>query len=112
MRTVNAIHTKEQRFRQQENAQLTYTVNWAAQLDTGDTISASAWSTEDSGVTIASESNTTTTASAQLSADSPGSYRIVNKVTTANGDVDERIIALVVEDNDETAAADDYWFVR
>lgn len=85
------------RSRQTENAALTYTVNWAAELDT-DTVSSSTWSSEDSGITIANEANTTTETSCRLSG-STGRYRIVNKVVTANGDTIERYVDLSIIDN-------------
>ncbi|MEN8171408.1 MAG: hypothetical protein ABFS03_00860 [Chloroflexota bacterium] len=53
-RILNARH-RELRARQTENGALTYTINYAAELDT-DTISTSTWSSEDSGLTIANES--------------------------------------------------------
>lgn len=96
-RTLNARWT-ELKAKQTENAAETYTVNWAAELDT-DTISTSTWSTEDSGATIANEANTTTTASARLSGD-VGRYRIINKIVTAAGDTMERYIDLTVMEND------------
>ena len=87
-----------------ENAAKTFTVNWAGQLDT-DTISTSSWSTEDSSLTIANESNTTTTASARLSGDI-GTHRAVNKIVTAAGDTLERYIDLTIEDNSSGYAYD------
>ncbi len=91
---------------QTENAAKTYTVNWSAQLGS-DTISTSTWTTEDSAVTIANESNTTTSASCRLSGD-VGRYRVVNKIVTAAGDTDERYIDLTVKDNTRIYR-DDYW---
>ena len=96
-RTLNA-RFNELQAKQTEDSAETYTVNWAAELDT-DTISTSAWSAEDSGVTIANEANTTTTTSARLSG-SPGRYRIINKITTAAGDTMERYLDLIVMEND------------
>lgn len=109
MRNVNAAHNNEYRFRQQENAALTYTVNWAGQLDS-DTISTSTWSSEDSGVTISGESNTTTEASARVTGANPGTYRVVNKIVTAGGDTDERVIIVRVDDNDNQVNGSDYWY--
>lgn len=108
VRTVNALRYSETPFHQSENAALTYTVNWAGVLDT-DTISTSTWSCEASSVTIAGEANTTTTASARLSASAPGTYRVVNKIVTAAGDTDERVVVLMVAYNDESRIDGDYW---
>lgn len=91
---------------QLENEAETYTMNWAGELDT-DTISSDTWTTEDS-LTIANESNTTTTSVCRLSASNPGSYRVVNQIVTANGDTLERIIDLYVKDNSPNDVFLDY----
>lgn len=91
---------------QHENAAKTYTINWAAQL-AGDTIATSTWSSEDSGVTIANEVNTTLIASCRISG-SIGRYRIVNKIVTAAGDTDERYLDISIRDNTQIFT-DDYW---
>lgn len=96
--------------RQSENAARVYTVNWASELDT-DTISTSTWSCEDSNVTIASDSNTTTTAYATISG-SIGEYRIVNKIVTAAGETDERYIDLKIMDNTKYYASTQYYDYR
>ena len=83
---------------QTEDSAQTYTVNWAAELDT-DTISTSTWTAEDSGLIIANESNTTQSASARLSGDT-GRYRIINKIVTTAGDTMERYIDLIIMEND------------
>ena len=95
-KTLNARYT-ELKAEQNENAAITYTINYAAELDT-DTVSTSTWSCEDSGITIASESNTTKLTSARLSGD-VGQYRIVNKVVTTAGDTIERYVDLIIKDN-------------
>ena len=107
-RELNALTQRVGCFVQAENANATYTVNWAALLDT-DTISSSAWSSEDAGVTISNESATTTEATARLTGD-VGRYRIVNQVTTASGDTYERWLDLTVKDNTSgyTHSTDDY----
>lgn len=107
-RTLNALSGQCLKYTQAENSALTYTVNWAAILDT-DTVSSSTWTAEDSGLTIANEANTTTTTSARLSG-SPGKYRATNKVVTAAGDTHERYIDLTIKDND-AGYTDDYGFV-
>jgi len=91
---------------QGENAAITYTLNWIPRLD-GDTIASSTWSSEDSGVTIANEANTTVKASARLSA-SPGKYLLTNKITlTTSGDTFEQQFQLRVKDN-QSGAGNDY----
>lgn len=102
--TLNALQHRMLDFRQEENAAVTYVVNWAAFLD-GDTISTSSWSTEDGSLTIANEANTTTTASCRLSGD-VGKYRAVNKIVTAAGDTHERYIDLAIRDNTSGYAYD------
>lgn len=91
-------------FSQGENSARTYTVNWSSRLD-GDTISTSTWTAETTGVTIASEANTNTTASARLSG-TPGRYLLTNKVTTSSGDTMETQIILQVKNNDRSLASD------
>jgi len=106
-RTLNAIQANTLQALQQENAALTYTVNWASVLDT-DTISSSTWTTEDSGLTIANAASSTTTTSCRLSGD-PGRYRAVNKIVTAAGDTYERYVDITILDN-TSGYARDYGF--
>lgn len=106
-RTLNAIQSQCLRCTQAENSAMTYTVNWAALLDT-ETVSTSTWTAEDSGLTIANEANTTQETSARLSGD-PGRYRATNKVVTSSGDTHERYIDLTILDND-AGYTDDYGF--
>lgn len=94
---------------QQENANITYTVNWIPRLD-GDTIATSTWTAENSGATIASESNTTQKASAKFSG-TPGRYLFTNKVTLSGGDVLEFQFQLIIKDND-AGFVNDYWPAR
>ena len=107
-RTLNARY-RELIAKQSENAALTYTINYAAELDT-DTISTSTWSSEDSGVTIANDANTTTQATVRLSGD-VGRYRVVNKIVTAAGDTMERYIDLRIVDNSKLFWPDFGWFL-
>jgi len=101
-RTLNSLQFYEITIRQHENAAPTYTIQWASDLGTGVTISTSTWSTEDSNLTIASEANTTTQTSARLSSTSKGTYTAVNKITTSDGDTFERILRLIIGDNNKT----------
>ncbi len=82
-----------------KNESVGHTLNWGNIL-AGDTISTSTWDTEgtSTGLTIGSESNTTTTTTAQFSAGEPGAeYLVVNKITTAAGDTLERVLNLRVD---------------
>lgn len=103
-RSINALQHRCQAYQQAENAVLDYTINYASLLNT-DTISTSSWSSRQNGVTIALTSNTTTTATAKLSG-TPGQYRVVNKIVTANGLTDERIINLTILSNDDLSTKD------
>lgn len=103
-RTINALQHRSQAYQQSENALLDYTVNYASLLNT-DTITTSTWSSSQNGATIVSTSNTTTTATAKISA-TPGKYRIINKIVTANGLTDERIIILDIPSNDDLSTED------
>ena len=102
-RTLNALHPSGL-FSQQENEVIVYSVNWAGVLNT-DTISVSTWTAENSSPTIASESNTTTLASAKLSG-SPGTYMITNKITTAAGETREKQLTLKIKDNNSDYISD------
>ena len=73
---------------------LDYQVNWATFLGT-DTISRSAW-TVPTGITQASDTNTTTTATIWLSGGTDGSdYELANKIVTAGGRTAERTIRIL-----------------
>lgn len=103
-RTVNALRYDTATFQQSENAVLDYTINWESEIGS-DTISTSTWSTEDSGITISNTSDTDTTATCKLTGD-PGRYRVVNKIVTAGGLTDERVIELVVTENNRVTSSD------
>lgn len=92
--------------KQAENEAIRYIIDWSAQLDT-DTIKTSTWSSEDSGVTIATEGTLDNQAYATLSGD-VGCYRVVNKVTTTLGLKSERYIDLTIMDNSKRCLYD-YW---
>lgn len=97
--TVNALWS-DGLFTQKENAEVTYTINWAPYLDT-DTILSSTWVSETSGSTIANEANTTIEVSARLSG-TPGRYLFTNKVVLASGDTREKQIDLLITKNDQS----------
>lgn len=76
-------------------AVLDYGINWATWLN-GDTISTSTW-TVPTGITQASESETTTVATIWLSGGTAGEdYLVTNKITTNGGRTDERTIRVSV----------------
>lgn len=99
-RTINPLTASRAVFSQGENSALPYTIDYGPMLN-GDTITASTWICRDALAIVAS--NTTTTATATISG-SPGTYAIVNKITTAAGLVDERKLVLTIVENDEPTA--------
>jgi hypothetical protein len=103
-RTVNAIRFDRSVFEQSENAKLDYTINWESELGS-DTISTSTWTTEDTGITISDTASTTTTATCQLTGQ-PGRYHVINKIVTTAGLIDERVIELVITENNSVMASD------
>lgn len=78
-------------------AVLDYTFDWSDWLVGGDTISTSTWTAED-GITVDSNSKTSTTTTVWLSGGTAAeSYRVVNHIVTAGGRTDERTLAVPVE---------------
>lgn len=78
-------------FEKDPDAILDYQINWATWLST-DTIGTSTW-TVPTGITKVSDTNTTTTATIWLSGGTADTdYRLVNRITTANGRTEERSI--------------------
>ncbi len=73
--------------------------NWATWLDT-DTISASSWTVEDSGViTIDSNSFTDTVTAVWVSGGTTGGrYELTNIITTVGGAKEERTLKIVLKD--------------
>lgn len=81
-------------WRKDPNATLDYTVNWAPWLPDGDAIDSVAWEVP-AGLTLVSSSNTTTKATAFLSGGELGErYRVVCRVTTTGGRIDDRTVQL------------------
>lgn len=75
------------------SAVLDYQFDWSAWLGT-DTIATSAW-TAPTGITVNSESETTTTATVWLSGGTDGAnYAVVNEITTAGGRTDQRTLTI------------------
>ncbi len=84
-------------FRKDPNAVLDFGFDWSEWLDTGETISSSAW-TVPSGITEDSTSNTTTTTTIWLSGGTAGEpYDLVNRVTTSSGRTDDRTMTVICE---------------
>jgi len=74
---------------------LSYQVNWAI-LHPSETITVSAW-TVTIGIALNDESNTTTTATIEISADTEGIAYATNHVTFASGLEDERTLTFDIE---------------
>ena len=84
-------------FYKDPDAVLDYTIDWETWLDS-DTISTSTW-TVPSGITKASDTNTTTTTTIWLSGGTAGtSYDLLNRVVTAGGRTDDRTITIIVRE--------------
>jgi hypothetical protein len=80
------------------DAVLDYEVHWASWLD-ADTIDTSEWVDVDDGITVDSDSHTTATATVWLSGGTVGaSYRLTNRITTADGRTDDRTITVVIRE--------------
>lgn len=79
-------------------AVLDYSINWTDWLPDGDTITTSTW-TADAGITMDSDSNTTTAATVWVSGGTVGeSYNLVNHIVTADGREDDRTIIIRVRE--------------
>ena len=80
---------------------VSYRLDWADTLnlsDPADTISTSSWDAE-SGITVDSDSNTTSTATVTLSSGTAGNvYVVTNTIVTAGGSTYNRSISVVVTD--------------
>lgn len=75
-------------------AVLDYSVDWSAWLVSGETIANSSW-TVSSGLTLGTDSNTTTVATAWISGGTAGrNYTATNHIVTSAGREDDRSIAL------------------
>jgi len=101
-RTINPLTTRRAVFQQQGNAALTYSIDYTAMLN-GDAITASTWACRDA-ISIAPSLNGQV-ASAFVGGKA-GNYTIVNKITTASGQTDERLIVLNIRANDEGVQGD------
>lgn len=78
------------------DAVLDYSWDWEDNLVAGDQISLSSWEATP-GITIDSDSNTTTTATAWLSGGTADvSYTLTNQIVTTGGRTDERSMTIKV----------------
>jgi hypothetical protein len=78
-------------------AVLDYQIDWSSWLGV-DTITSSSW-TASTGLTVDSDSNTTTTATVWVSGGTAGTtYQLTNRITTAGGRTDERTISISCQD--------------
>lgn len=85
----------KQFFTKDPNAVLDYEIDWETWLGS-DTISSSSW-TADSGLTVDSDTSTTTTATAWLSGGTVGTtYSVTNRIVTAAGRTEDRTIKIKV----------------
>ena len=74
-------------------------INWADWLNQGDTLIASEW-TADPEITISRQQLTATSTSCYIAGGVDGkTYRIFNKITTANDLVESRFITISIEEN-------------
>lgn len=81
------------------DATLDYSVDWSAQLDDGDTITASSWPEVDDGITVDSHEHTDTAAVVWVSGGTAGTtYALTNRITTAGGRIDDRTIRLKIKE--------------
>lgn len=84
-------------YTQDPDAVLDYTVDWAAWLD-DDTISVSTWTAE-SGIEIADDSSTDTTATVFVSGGTVGErYAVTNHIVTAGGREDDRTLTIRIRE--------------
>jgi len=76
-----------------------YMVDWSDWLSASETISASTFYTNSTGISVSSVSNSTDTATVWLQGGTHGTvYRVTNKITTNQSRQDERHIVVRVED--------------
>lgn len=84
------------KFTKDPEAVLDYVVDWSDWLE-ADTISASSWDAP-TGITVVTDTNTTTTATVWLSGGTVGErYELTNEIVTDGGRTDDRTIAILVK---------------
>lgn len=85
-------------FTKDSSAVLDYSIDWSAWLGT-DTIATSTWTDATAGITVNSNSFTTTATKVWLSGGTAGQqYRLTNRITTAGGRTDDRTIVVQVQE--------------
>lgn len=78
------------------DATVDYERDWSLWMAAGDTIVTSTWIVP-TGLTKTDESNTTTTATVWLSGGAVGeTYRVTNRIVTAQNRIDDRSLQIVV----------------
>lgn len=84
-------------YKKDPDATLDYTIDWTEWLSAiDDTISTSTWVAQ-AGLTVDSDTNTTTTATAFVSGGTAGTtLTLTNRITTAGGRTDDRSITLKI----------------
>ena len=76
-----------------------YTIDWSDCLASGESISSSSWTASPTSLTVDSSSETTTTATAVVSAGSAGVvYRLTNEITTDQARTIQRSVVIRVEE--------------
>ena len=86
------------RIKKDPNAVLDYNVDWTEWLVDGDTITSDTWVVP-TGITLASHSHDTTSATAWISGGTVGAeYDVTCRINTVQGRTDDRTFTLVVEE--------------
>lgn len=80
------------------DAILDYTINWSSWLPAGDAIAESTW-TAGNGITIDSDSNTSTSATVWLSGGTVGAtYTVTNHIVTDDGREEDQTISIIIRE--------------
>ena len=108
-RVLNALQFDEITVSVSENSSTLWTIKWSSAMETGRSVAASEWATEDSNLSILSPGYDADVTNASFSASSPGRYKVTNKITDDLGNLDERSIIFVFKDN---SRAFDYGWYR
>jgi hypothetical protein len=96
---LSTLGTKTNPYIKDPNAELDYTVNWAAFLngDTIATVGGSTWTVPD-GIVNEQDTKTTTTTTIWLSGGTVGTkYALLNRIFTTGGRTDDRTIYVKVK---------------
>lgn len=81
-----------------DNAVIDFSEDWSSWLASGETIATSSWSVSPDSLTIDSNTNDTTSATAWVSGGTVGTvYRLTNRITTSASRTDERTVVVRVE---------------